>query len=101
MAFQLADVGFDEAGCMHVINTILRTDTFNSDSGTTYLGDDVFLIYDYPLCEDWLQKDCKWPNQVVRLGDGTFHLVMFLDAKASTEFKLRWGQPIKERVQSA
>lgn len=101
LVYQLAAAGFDEGGCVFIMDMIEKIDQRTSGSGIKYLGDDVFLIYDYPMAEEWLIKDCIWQHTLTRLGDGTFHLVCFVEPKASVEFKLRWGRELEERKQNA
>lgn len=62
-----------------------------SGSGIEYLGNNDFGIYDYPSAEEWIQTS-SWPHSVYRLGDGTFHYVVFNDPQGAVEFKLRWGR---------
>ena len=72
---------------------ILEVNMDESGSGIDYLGDNSFGIYDYPSAEEWLW-DSSWKHKAYRLGDGTFHYVVFEDPQGSVEFKLRWGRQV-------
>lgn len=72
---------------------ILEVNLDASGSGIEYLGRNDFAIYDYPGAEEWL-KECHWITEIHRLGDGTFHYVVFDDPQGAVEFKLRWGRQV-------
>lgn len=91
IVIQLANTGRDEETCVNYLGYLLSIDFRTANSQAKQFDDLTYIVYDYPLAEEWLREQDDHSCKITVLGDtGYFWLVEFTDKPNSMHFKLRW-----------